>query len=414
MEEMRESFEATEYQLNSDISELQVGSSDSTYKLTTFLLKNLIHLMGFSSASFESSLQSDLHDAKAEGNYLRKYKLGYDDLQAGQWLQLLVHVHSLPSQLHIFTLICSFVFLITSIHRSGCIWAFYSQEEETFQCCQQKGEISYQPNTCCAVEAKFQAQVLNSHSSLIPSVSFHFWDWKCFKTGRANTGSSKCYSWRYKFWCSISGHCRCVTCIVLHSLEYDRFLEDHKNILLGNIEVDDDEELEGPQILKEEDIEQADEEVQVLSYCLKSPCIAGCDPEKKFHLSCFIACILCFQLLIMQERFQKNIHDIITELELLKQHKMMLQEQLQLIEENKPSVWVTPKRTLPCTSEAWCYCWCHLQSSCKCPNIHTVWNGQACSLFRPQTWTFIVSFLSENGRTKADEEADLRHKVWKV
>ena len=40
----------------------------------------------------------------------------------------------------------------------------------------------------------------------------------------------------------------------------------------------------------------------------------------------------------MQERFEKSIQDINTELELLRQHKTMMSEQLLILEETKPSV----------------------------------------------------------------------------
>ncbi|CAH1784655.1 unnamed protein product [Owenia fusiformis] len=44
------------------------------------------------------------------------------------------------------------------------------------------------------------------------------------------------------------------------------------------------------------------------------------------------------QLAMMQGRFTKSIDDLNTELELLRQHRTMLSEQLQIMEENKPSV----------------------------------------------------------------------------
>ncbi|KAK3096071.1 hypothetical protein FSP39_022738 [Pinctada imbricata] len=83
--------------------------------------------------------------------------------------------------------------------------------------------------------------------------------------------------------------------------EFDKFMEDHKGELMKIEEKDDltDAEFE----VQEMDIEQADQELEAV-----------------------------------QERFRSNVGDITNELQLLNQHATMLKEQLQTLEQNKPTL----------------------------------------------------------------------------
>ncbi|KAI0233898.1 hypothetical protein LSAT2_015868 [Lamellibrachia satsuma] len=80
--------------------------------------------------------------------------------------------------------------------------------------------------------------------------------------------------------------------------EFDKFMEEHKGVLMkgssDSMETDEDVEVE---------IDRADQ-----------------------------------QLLLTQERFKKNMSDLDLELKLLRQHKTMLLEQLQALEESRPEV----------------------------------------------------------------------------
>ena len=48
-----------------------------------------------------------------------------------------------------------------------------------------------------------------------------------------------------------------------------------------------------------------------------------------------------FQLLLAEDNFHKSMQDTTEELELLRQHKVMLQEQLQTVEEHRPGLRYT-------------------------------------------------------------------------
>ena len=61
-----------------------------------------------------------------------------------------------------------------------------------------------------------------------------------------------------------------------------------------------------------------------------------CYKETALYLACPHVCI--FQLEAIQDRFRNTIGDISNELKLLKQHSVMLMEQLQIIEEKHPTL----------------------------------------------------------------------------
>ena len=66
--------------------------------------------------------------------------------------------------------------------------------------------------------------------------------------------------------------------------------------------------------------------------CYNKVCYKG----TALYLPCPHVCI--FQLEAIQDRFRNTIGDISNELKLLKQHSVMLMEQLQIIEEKHPTL----------------------------------------------------------------------------
>ena len=96
--------------------------------------------------------------------------------------------------------------------------------------------------------------------------------------------------------------CCCHQLEYLHLTEYDNFLEAHKDELV-NVKADMGQSVSTRYDRHEEVIDGADQ-----------------------------------KLYVQQERFKLGTQEMETELSLLQQHKTMLQEQLQILEESKPSL----------------------------------------------------------------------------
>ena len=89
--------------------------------------------------------------------------------------------------------------------------------------------------------------------------------------------------------------------------------------------------------------------VTVCSWCIVSSghCVVGALCRRGIVSSrhCVVGAQLCsllfccwLQLMMMQERYNRSIDEMNTELELLRQHRTMMQEQLQQLDELRPQL----------------------------------------------------------------------------
>ncbi|ELU04076.1 hypothetical protein CAPTEDRAFT_225603 [Capitella teleta] len=184
-------------------------------------------------------LQGELQDSKAEANYLRQYKAGYDVLQA-------------------------------AFEKQPSLEEYTPKKKKRSTAATKRAHFISGIENC----NKLEDQLLAVQNTTLEGED-QIARWFSFGT------------------------------FIAHILiaEFDRFLEEHKSFLSGADERDAETDSDQDFFLQDDDVERADQ-----------------------------------QLLMMQERFQKNIHEISTELELLRQHKTMFHEQLQQIDDAKQAM----------------------------------------------------------------------------